>query len=69
MNKQKFKAMIRRSDSGKDYRVEYIGETNILKMLADCMKPLPKKGEKAFALSVKNDAIWVEIPKKMNGIG
>ncbi|QTA89672.1 hypothetical protein [Desulfonema magnum] len=69
LNKQKFKAMIRRSDSGKDYRVEYIGETNILKMLADCMKPLPKKGEKAFALSVKNDAIWVEIPKKMNGIG
>ncbi len=67
LNKMKFKAMLKRLDTGKDYQVEYLPETEISESLAGCLNQVPEKGEKAFTLLVRNDVIWIEMPKNING--
>jgi len=56
----KFKAVIRCSDSGKEYWVEYLAGSDILGLLVEQLDPLPKNGEKAFSLLVKNEGLWIE---------
>jgi len=58
---ESFKADIKRSDNGKEYAVNYLPDTAIVKKLSEYLTPAPEKGTKIFHIYAENGTLRIEI--------
>jgi superfamily II DNA or RNA helicase/predicted house-cleaning noncanonical NTP pyrophosphatase (MazG superfamily)/HKD family nuclease len=60
LNDEKFVAELKRSEDGREYRITYIPDSGIKEKLSECLKSLPKKGERAFKINAENSSLRIE---------